>query len=297
MNYLRHMSVFAKVVESGSISAAAESLNLSKSVVSQHLKVLEDELGVGLLKRTTRRQTLTPAGKDFFEKCQQMNQLATQAWDNARESQITPKGHIHITAPHALMGTIVAPAVGKLVAQYPEIQPTLSANDQRVDLLQTGIDLAVRVGESPTSNLKQRRIGQFRDVLCCAPHFKIEKNTAFEKCLYVANGWQKQKIIHHFERISQNTAIPESVLTIFSATRFTDSIHTTLALIESGAGVGIVPEFIFREAAKKGTLKSAMVGYQLPQVAVYTMHAFNQTPPLLVKLCSDAIEEALQQQS
>jgi len=93
------MSVFAKVVESGSISAAAESLNLSKSVVSQHLKVLEDELGVGLLKRTTRRQTLTPAGKDFFEKCQQMNQLATQAWDNARESQITPKGHIHITAP------------------------------------------------------------------------------------------------------------------------------------------------------------------------------------------------------
>ncbi|MCW8327796.1 LysR family transcriptional regulator [Photobacterium sp. SDRW27] len=299
MNYLRHMAVFAKVVECGSISAAAESLSLSKSVISQHLKVLEQELGIMLLKRTTRRQTLTPAGTAFYEKCQQMNQLAQEAWEGARESQLTPTGAITITAPHALMGSIVAPAIGELVSVYPAIIPHLVADDGRIDIIEHGIDFAVRVGESPSSSYRQRRIGQFRDVLCGSPGYisQLDETLAYSadlserlsQCDYVANVWQGKYVIHHLYHQSKT----EPITLMMHPTRFADSLPTTQALIEAGAGLGIVPEFIFHQREQAGLLKEAVPGSYLAPTSVYAMHAFNNSMPLLVRLCIDAIESRL----
>lgn len=299
MNYLRHMAVFAKVVERGSISAAAEELSLSKSVISQHLKVLEQELGIMLLKRTTRRQTLTPAGTAFYEKCQQMNQLAQEAWEGARESQLTPTGSVTITAPHALMGSIVAPAIGELVSVYPAIIPHLVADDGRIEIIEHGIDFAVRVGESSSSSYRQRRIGQFRDVLCGSPEYisqfgdlldySDDLSEKLSACDYVANVWQGKYVVHHLHHQSQ----AEPVTLMLHPTRFADSLPTSLALIEAGAGLGIVPEFIFNQREHAGSLKEAIPGSYLVPTSVYAMHAFNSSLPLLVRLCIDAIESRL----
>jgi len=299
MNYLRHMSVFAKVVECGSISAAAEDLSLSKSVISQHLKVLEQELGITLLKRTTRRQTLTAAGAAFYEKCQQMNQLAQEAWEGARESQLTPTGSITITAPHALMGNIVAPAIGELVSVYPAIIPHLVADDGRIDIIEHGIDLAIRVGESASSSYRQRRIGQFRDILCGSPQyisqygdvldFSDDLSEKMAVCNYVANVWQGKYVVHHLYHQSQS----EPVTLMMHPTRFADSLPTTLALIEAGAGLGIVPEFIFSQRQHVGCLEEAIPGSYLAPTSVYATHAFNSSMPLLVRLCIEAIESRL----
>jgi len=158
MNRLRQMSVFAYIVETGSITAAAESLDLSKSVVSQHLKSLETELGIILLKRTTRRQALTSAGKHFYKSCKELNQVANHAWLEAQETLTVPQGHIRITAPNALMETLVTPVIGKLLQQYPKLELELISNDHHLDLLSAGIDLAIRVGASRESMLKQRRV-------------------------------------------------------------------------------------------------------------------------------------------
>ncbi|GAB3514529.1 LysR family transcriptional regulator [Photobacterium alginatilyticum] len=299
MNYLRHMSVFAKVVERGSISAAAEDLSLSKSVISQHLKVLEQELGITLLNRTTRRQTLTAAGAVFYEKCQQMNQLAQEAWEGARESQLTPAGSITITAPHALMGSIVAPAIGELVSVYPAIIPHLVADDGRVDIIEHGIDLAIRVGESASSSYRQRRIGQFRDVLCGSPQYIAQFTDTLDFCddlsemmadyNYVANVWQGKYVVHHLHHPSQT----EPVTLMMHPTRFADSLPTALALIEAGAGLGIIPEFIYTQRQLAGCLAEAIPGAYLVPTSVYATHAFNSTVPLLVRLCIDAIESRL----
>ncbi|WP_064603383.1 LysR family transcriptional regulator [Photobacterium sp. J15] len=299
MNYLRHMAVFAKVVEQGSISAAAEELSLSKSVISQHLKVLEQELGIMLLNRTTRRQTLTPAGAAFYEKCQQMNQLAQEAWEGARESQLTPTGSVTITAPHALMGSIVAPAIGELVSVYPAIIPHLVAEDGRLDIIEHGIDLAIRVGDSVSSSYRQRRIGQFRDVLCAAPEYlsQFEDEFSFSEnlsedlsvCDYVANAWQGKYVIHHLHYSTQN----DPVTLMLHPTRFADSLPTTVALIETGAGLGIVPEFIFHQREEAGALTEVIPGSYLSPNPVYATHAFNHSTPLLVRLCIEAIESRL----
>ncbi|WP_299015358.1 LysR family transcriptional regulator [uncultured Photobacterium sp.] len=299
MNYLRHMAVFAKVVERGSISAAAEELSLSKSVISQHLKVLEQELGIVLLNRTTRRQTLTPAGTAFYEKCQQMNQLAQEAWEGARESQLTPTGSVTITAPHALMGSIVAPAIGELVSVYPAIIPHLVAEDGRIDLIEHGIDLAIRVGDSVSGSYRQRRIGQFRDVLCSSSGyldkfddefvFSDELTDGLSACDYVANVWQGKYVIHHLYHSSRT----EPVTLMMHPTRFAESLPTTVALIEAGAGLGIVPEFIFHQREHAGLLREVIPGSYLAPNSVYAIHAFNNSMPLLVRLCIEAIESRL----
>ncbi|MGF1702587.1 LysR family transcriptional regulator [Photobacterium makurazakiensis] len=299
MNYLRHMAVFAKVVEKGSISAAADALSLSKSVVSQHLKTLENELGIILLVRTTRRQTLTPAGVAFYEKCQQMNQLAQDAWEVAKESQLTPTGTVTITAPHALMSSIVAPAIGELVSVYPAIIPHLIADDGRLDLIEHSIDFAIRVGESPSSSYKQRRLGEFRDVLCASHDYMRRSNTVLgysntiaedlQQLDYVANVWQGKYVVHQLFHSSRK----DGLTVVLHPTRFADSLPTALALIESGAGIGIVPEFLFEPLAQEGKLTSVVDGAYLMPTNVYAIHAFQSSMPLLVRLCIDAIEARL----
>ena len=125
MNRLRQMSIFAHIVEQGSVSAAANKLELSKSVLSQHLKALEQELGVVLIKRTTRRQMLTTAGEAFYQSCRDINNIASLAWEHAQEFQLEPIGRFRISAPTALMDILVTPVVAKLMKRYPKLKPEL----------------------------------------------------------------------------------------------------------------------------------------------------------------------------
>ena len=287
MNNLRQMSVFARIVECGSISSAADSLDLSKSVVSQHLKTLESELGVPLLKRTTRRQILTPTGEVFYTQCQQLNQLAADAWDQAQSNQSVPRGKIKITAPHALMGPLIAPAIGQLMQQYPQIEPHLIASDEQQDLMQHGIDLAIRVGHSQESSYRQRRIGAFRDVLCGTERYLNSRPT--ETMNYIANRWQGKQIQHQLIHRENNRRLSLA----FTPGCTVDSLYTTLALLEAGAGIGIIPDFILN--ANSSSLSEVMPDYQLSSVPIFAVHPYQSGLPLAVDIALSAIEAALPQ--
>ncbi|MBB6520722.1 LysR family transcriptional regulator [Pseudoteredinibacter isoporae] len=285
MNQLRHMSVFAHIVERGSITAAAAHLDLSKSVVSQHLSRLEQELGVSLLKRTTRQQVLTPAGKMFYESCQAINQQAEQAWQQARQALEAPQGRVRITAPDALMSTLVAPAIATTITLYPLLDIELISSDKRLAINADDIDLAIRVGESVASNLMQRRIGEFRDVLCQGKSVAGEKIN--EETVYVANTWQGATIQHQFvnpkSRKRMNYA-PSKLCRV-------DSFHTAIALIQNGAGIGLIPDFLAQSSS--GTICEAFPGFQLPANPVYALHPYGQLLPLGVSVCLEAIEQTL----
>ncbi len=285
MNQLRHMAVFAHIVETGSITAAAETLQLSKSVVSQHLKALEQALGVTLLKRTTRRQTLTAAGKDFFEHCKELNTIADRAWLQAQEVLEVPKGDIRITAPSALMETLVAPAISLLMRQYPLLKPHLISNDQQLDLISENIDLAIRVGPSKDSSIKQRRIGEFKDVLCSSqrPLKQGQKNI---DNAYIANAWQGKHIDHLFkDKLGQELHYKTE------ARCHANSFYTCLTLIKSGAGIGLIPDF--KLASINPALHEVFPHYQLPVNPVYALYTYDKQLPLSLKVCLAAIEQQL----
>jgi DNA-binding transcriptional LysR family regulator len=297
INYLRHMTLFCRIVECSSISGAADSLEMSKSVLSQHLKALEQALDVMLLRRTTRRQVLTPAGKAFYQRCVQMNDIAEQAWQGARETKLVPIGPIKISAPNAFIDTIVAPVIGELTARYPDIRPHLVADDQRLDLLEHEIDLAIRVGELPSSGYRQRRIGSFCDVLCASPEFISQNQSALHASTtsatttttttldYIANSWQGSKIRHSLQH--QQTG--ETIELDFVASRFANSLQAVLAMAKAGAGIALVPDFIFKQHQKNGELAELLPDYRSPSIPVYTLHAYDSQPPLLIKVCAEAM--------
>jgi DNA-binding transcriptional LysR family regulator len=281
MKKLRHMSVFAHIVEAGSITGAAESLQLSKSVVSQHLKVLERELGVLLIKRSTRKHTLTSAGRDFYKSCKEINKITEFAWQQAQKSTEVPKGIIKITAPNALMDIVIAPAIGKLLKQYPLLEPELISGDTQLDLMSDNIDLAIRVGPSQASNIKQRRIGEFRDILCRS--HALEHKNEINNAVYIANKWQGKHISHQFSDIDGNRVLYEA-----TAQCRANSFYSCLALIKEGAGIGLIPDFQFNMV--KPALCEVFPKLKLPTNKVYALHTYEKHLPLSIKVCIEAIE-------
>lgn len=280
MNRLRHMSIFAHIVELGSITAAAEQLKLSKSVVSQHLKALETELGLSLLKRSTRRQQLTPAGEDFYKHCKALNQQVEFAWSEARAAQLEPSGEVRITAPNALMGTVVAPALAPLLNKYPKLSLSLISSDQHLALLDDNIDLAIRVGASQVSNLKQRRIGEFHDVLCAGKACNIDSIN--EHSLYIANNWQGHNITHHLKHRGSGKVLhfnPQKLCHV-------DSCYSLLELIKANAGIGLLPDFLL--ARNSTNVQAIFADYELPINPVYALHPYNKLPSG-VAACLEAI--------
>lgn len=284
MKKSHHMFVFAHIVEAGSITGAAVSLQLSKSVVSQHLKALEQELGVLLIKRSTRKHTLTTAGSDFYQSCKEINELTDMAWQRAQESIEAPKGLVKITAPNALMDSVIAPAIGKLLKQYPQLEPQLISGDAHLNLMSDNIDLAIRVGRSQASNIKQRRIGGFRDVLCGSPILLAKEE--IDNTIYIANTWQGKHINHQLSDSNGNTF--DYVAT---AQCSTNSFYACLALIKEGAGIGLLPDFQFNTVTP--ALGEVFPGMELPMNQVFALYPYDTYLPLGVKVCIEAIENNL----
>lgn len=289
MNKLRQMTIFATIVEQGSISSAAEQLNLSKSVISQHLKALEQELGLTLLKRTTRRQALTDAGAQFYQKCKHLNDIADAAWQQLEPLKSQAQGKIKITASHALMDTLVVPAIVELLKQHPKLRPELISEDKHLDFMKHNIDLAIRVGVSADSNYKQKKLGSFRDILCGIP--PLVANAKVDELPYVANSWQGQTIHHEFLAKSGETWHYKN-----KPSYIANSFHSCLSLIRSGAGIGLIPSIYFDK--KGGDLIDLVPNMDLPENPIYALHPFTNNTPVNVKVCSAAIErQLLKQQS
>ncbi len=284
MKHLKGMSVFARIVEAGSISQAAEALGVSKSVISQQLKILEDEIGITLLKRTTRKQSLTAAGENFYRYCQRLNNIAEEALFSAKESLNEPQGRVKITASNALMDTIVAPAVAGVVKRHPKIKPEFLSADRHVDIAEERIDLAIRAGSSKDSTMKQQRIGRFRDVFCV--HQALYNSGVDNATLYIANNWQSRKIVHRFKSADDDSQlIYEKDADVFS-----NSYHTCLALLKDQVGVGLIPDFLFNTADE---LVEVFPKYQLDINHIYAIYPYAQHLPPAVKACLDEIKTVL----
>ncbi|KXJ53166.1 MAG: transcriptional regulator [Colwellia sp. Phe_37] len=284
MKKIRHMSVFSHIVEAGSITAAADSLQLSKSVVSQHLKLLEQELGVLLIKRSTRKHTLTSAGKDFYESCKAINKITEFAWQKAQGTTKLPQGPITITAPNALMDIVIAPTIAKLLLQYPLLEPELNSGDSQLDLMANNIDLAIRVGPSQASNIKQRRIGKFRDILC-GSHALLQ-NDNIDKPVYIANTWQGKHVSHQFVDAKGNKVHYEA-----NALCRANSFYSCLALIKEGVGIGVIPDFQFN--TMKPFLSEVFPELTLPINSIYALHTYDNHLPASISVCITAIEKRL----
>jgi DNA-binding transcriptional LysR family regulator len=170
MDRLTSLTVFGQVVECGGFSAAGRRLNMSVTMVSNHIQSLEGRLGARLLNRTTRKVSLTETGKAYYERSRQILLDLEEADRIADVLQSTPRGTLRVHANTQLV-RFLSPVIDEFLALYPGVSLELTTGERMVDLIEEGFDLAVRAVPPPDSSLIVRRLTPWRHILCCAPPY------------------------------------------------------------------------------------------------------------------------------
>ena len=167
MDRLTSMSAFVRVVDAGGFSAAGRKLNMSTTMVSNHVQALEDRLGARLLQRTTRKVSLTEIGKTYYDRCIQILADIEQADEVAGSQQSTPRGTLRIHT-HTHMVQFLSPVVALFLGSYPDVKVDLMIGERNADLIDEGFDVAVRMVPPSDSSLIVRSLASWRHVLCCS---------------------------------------------------------------------------------------------------------------------------------
>lgn len=246
--------VFAKVAEIGSFSAAAKVLRQPKATVSRKIAELELELGARLLNRTTRALSLTDVGRRYLEHAQRIVSELEAAQSSVDEAQAEPLGQVRLTAPLALAQELLAPVLAEYARLYPKVRVSLDATNRRVDIVEEGIDLALRVGEITDSRLIVRSLGVGAAKLYASRHY-LEK----------AGIPNQPKDLSNFTLIDDN--INAALSPIWKLQRREESVtikvqpqlavndsRIILAWTLAGQGISRLPEFIAANLIASGDL-------------------------------------------
>ena len=170
MDRLTSLTAFVRVVDSGGFSAAGRRLEMSTTMVSNHIRALEERLGARLLNRTTRKVSLTEVGKVYYDRATQILADIEQADDIAGALQSTPRGTLRIyTGTHIV--PFVAPVVDEFLNRYPDVKVDLNMGERPIDIIDEGFDVAIRLTSPPNSSLIVRSLATWRHVLCCSPSY------------------------------------------------------------------------------------------------------------------------------
>ena len=261
MDRLTSMSVFAKVADLGSFAAAAKELRLSPTMIGKHIRFLEERLGSQLINRSTRRQSLTELGRDYLDHCRHLLEEADAGDALAEEALRAPRGRLRIATSVAFGSYSLTPAVVRFMKKYPEVSVELLLSDRMVDLLEEGIDAAIRVGTPTDSTMMSRTLSPYTGVVCAAPGYLAEHGTPIHpkelvhhECLrYI--GWADGPRWTFFGPEGEIEVVVKSRLTINSAFGIR---YAALA----GAGIVLMRDEMLAEDIAAGRLKVLLPDYK-----------------------------------
>jgi DNA-binding transcriptional LysR family regulator len=289
-NRLAGMSVFARVVEAKSFSAAADVLGMSKSLASRHVSALERSLSTKLLNRSTRSLSLTEAGAAFYEHCRRVVQEVELAEQTLARTQAEPAGVVKVTAVPAFAVRHVLPALPEFHRRHPGIRVKLACSNRASDLGEEGFDLGIRITARPDPNLVARKLAANRGLLCAAPAYleshgtprRLEDLRNHECVLFPPLA---PKGVWTFRRGSKKHSVH------VSGSFETDEMEAIRAAVCSGLGIGIVPAYMAGEALRRGELVPVLRQFGLPESGVYLVYLPNRTLPARVRLLVDFLVE------
>jgi len=269
LDQLKRMAVFAEVVAAGSLTAAARRLGMTPSAVSQHLRQLEQALGLALLHRSTRRITLTEAGERYHAGCAAMLGAAREAEQALVRLRDEPEGELRLTAP-AGFGSLLASALAPLRG-YPRLTLRLLLDDKLIDLIEARVDIAVRVGELADSSLVARKLGSMTRQLCASPAYLAER------------GWPAtpQDLLRH-DWLASNRNNSADMLELLGPSGERETLRlegrvqasqvTALhALALAGWGISMGVSEDDRKALAEGRLLPVLPGWRMADVPVYAV--------------------------
>jgi len=256
MNKLQAMQLFARVVETGGLTRAADSLQLPKATATTLIQQLEASLGVKLLNRTTRKVSVTTDGAAYYPSCLAILALVRETEESLGQRHASPQGLLRVEVPTLIARLVIVPALPGFFARYPDIQLELGCSERRADLIEEGIDCAVWIGELEDSTMIARRIGLLYFGTCAAPSYLAAHGQPHHPDELTAH-----RCINHFSPrtgkifewvFAKNGVRTQTLLRGHIAL---DDENSYVAAAEAGLGVAQIPAFVLKEAMERGSLE------------------------------------------
>jgi len=289
---LNGMSLFVKVVESKSFSEAAEKLGISPSAVSKKISRLEDRLGVQLLNRTTRRLGLTEAGAAFYERSARILTEVEEAEALVSTLRKAPHGLLRVAVPMLLGQMQIAPLAAPFLTRFPDMRLELVFMDRAADLIEEGLDVAIRVDDLPDSTLVARRLAPHRRVLCGAPAY-FEKNGVPQTPEELVRHNCLTYGPHHPSREwFFNTATGRRAVDV-RGTFLTNNAEGLRQAALGGLGMALLPTFLVGGDLSAGLLRPVLSEYVSADTAIYAVYPQHRHQSPKVRAFVDFMMERL----
>lgn len=285
---LESTRVFVKVVQQGSFSKAAAILKHPTSTMSRIVSRLEKDIGTKLLLRTTRSITLTPAGRELYERVAGHIEAIEEARRSVEGNDSSLKGRIRITATEDLGAFVVTPIIGRIIKKYPDLSFDIYYTNEVLDLVKEGYDLALRIGHLNPSRFKSVRLGQLSLVAVASPGYvesrnkiKRPKDLAEHNCLIFGSSSDVTKWSFH----SKNEKIKVPIRPHSTA----NQMQSLVTLASTHAGIAFVPYFACKREIKEGSLVRVLPDWSIATYEVHLVSANISGMPTRVKKVADEI--------
>lgn len=279
------MQVFVEVAHSGSFSATADKLEMSRAMVTRYVGELEQWLGARLLQRTTRSVTLTDAGESCLRRSQQMLALMDNVEEETSQHDGALRGQLRITCSMSFAHAQMAAAVTDFLKLYPQLKIDLNASEGALNLVEARIDLAVRISAEPDPMLIGRVLAPCTSVLVASPDYLRSQGVpqqpadlATHRCLSYANFG---KSVWTLQRGGEHAQV--RVGSQFSANEATALLQAALA----GGGVALQPTYLANPHLRDGSLQAVLPDWQLPDMAIYALYPSRKHLPPAVRALLD----------
>jgi DNA-binding transcriptional LysR family regulator len=298
MHVFSNIELYAKTIEAGSFSELGRRLHMAPSSISRQINTLEEDLGVRLLQRTTRKISLTEAGQIYYERVSKILSDLDEAQQAISQLQAQPKGILRINAAIPFGERKLVPIIPEFLAQYPEVKVDLTLEDHAIDLVKERVDLAIRIGKLDDSSIVARKLADNKFVVCGSKQYftkhgrpRVPEELSQHNCLinrnvYNSNTWQ-----FHKNQSSKNITVTGNFQTNTGGAVY----RATL----SHLGIAVLPTWFVGENVKQGFLQTVLEDYEvtlpaLTQSGVYALYPAGQYLPPKVRVFIDYLTEKLE---
>ena len=291
---LNDMMLFIAVIDAGSFTLAAERLNIPKANLSRKISRLEQQLGVTLLERTTRSQHITDAGSQYLVHCRRISQEIELAETSISQHLNEVQGPLRIGVSVSMGHDIIKPVLGQFMRQYPAVNLQLNLLNSRVDLIDEGYDLVIRIGELEDSRLIAKRLGKVtRKIYTSSNYMKRHGEIKSIQQLSQAN-FLLMSSIQNNDRLLLTSKEKQHEFRVLPSMLVDDFLILKQMTIE-GLGVAIIPSYMCETELANGKLIQVLPNWNMPEVNVYALYPKHRLSVPKVKVFLDFIQEVFKQ--
>jgi DNA-binding transcriptional LysR family regulator len=282
------MQAFVAVADSQGFAPAARKLGLSPSGVTRLIAALEERLGARLLQRTTRSVTLTDVGTRYLERVRRILADVEEAESSAEGERTRPSGRLTVSAPIGFGRLHVSPVMSRYLARYPEVAGELRLSDRMINLVEDGVDLAVRIGHLPDSTLVARHVGEMRRIIVASNAYLKRRGEPKTPQAIAAHDTIQFGAAPDWRFVEDGREVR-----VLPTPRFTtNSADAAIQYAEQGGGLTRVMAYQGAEALKRGRLKIVLAKFEQPAVPVHIVYPTSRLLSAKVRAFIDLVTEA-----